>query len=63
MDTTFLALACTKLAIFLLMTFIYIPYCLWLFLRDRGQSYVDKRRPMLVVTITISQVVDSAGYE
>ena len=40
-----------------IITFVYVPYCLWIFYKDRNEMYAKKRRPVLVIALILTNVV------
>ena len=53
MDTTYYVVAWIKTLSFLLIVIPFVIYCLWTMWKDRNETYVKKRRPIIILILII----------
>ena len=58
-STTYYVISSFNHIIYLLFIAIYVPYCLWIYYADRQQPYTQKRRPILIYSLIITNIVIS----
>ena len=46
-------MAIISLTVYCMIVFVFAPYCLWIFYKDRNEMYAKKRRPALVIGLIV----------
>ena len=54
-DSNFV-IAIISLFVCFMVGFVFAPYCLWVFYKDRNELYAQKRRPALVIGLIVTNV-------